>query len=229
MSTQYQIQAFARTGKGKTLNRRYRREGKVPAVIYGAGKDNQDLLLNHNEIKRNLDTEGFHAAIIDIKTEKGTEQAIVRDVQMHPFRAQVMHVDFQRVSASEKLHMAVPLHFIGGDECPGVYNEGGIETHLMNEVDIECLPADLPEYLEVDISGLELHESAKLTDIKVPEGVVITALQHDGEDQAVASILAPKVIEEEEAVEAEAEELAEGEVEEGAEAAEAEASEDKKE
>ncbi len=229
MSTQYQIQAFARTGKGKTLNRQYRREGKVPAVIYGAGKDNQDLLLNHNEIKRNLDTEGFHAAIIDVKTEKGTEQAIVRDVQMHPFRAQVMHVDFQRVSASEKLHMAVPLHFIGGDECPGVYNEGGIETHLMNEVDIECLPADLPEYLEVDISGLELHESAKLTDIKVPEGVVITALQHEGEDQAVASILAPKVIEEEEAVEAEAEELAEGEVEEGAEAAETEASEDKKE
>lgn len=228
MSTQYQIQAFARTGKGKTLSRRYRREGKVPAVLYGAGKDNADLLLNHNEIKHNLDSQGFQAAIIEIKTENGSEQAIVRDVQMHPYRAQVMHVDFQRVSATEKLRIAVPLHFIGGEECPGVYNEGGIETHLMNEIDIECLPADLPEYLEVDISALQLHESAKLSDVKVPEGVEIMALMHEGEDQAVASILAPKVIEEEEIVEGEEEELAEGAVEEGAEAAAAEASEEKK-
>ena len=218
MSTQYEIQAFARTDKGKTSSRRYRRDGKVPAVIYGAGKDNQNLLLNHNEIKHNLDSEGFQAAIVDIKTEKGTEQVIVRDVQMHPYRAQVMHVDFQRVSATEKLHIAVPLHFIGGEECPGVYNEGGIESHLINEVDIECLPADLPEFLEVDISNLNLHESAKLTDVKVPEGVVITALLHEGEDQAVATILAPKVIEEEEeVVEGEEEELVEGEMEEGAE------------
>lgn len=229
MSTQYQIQASARTDKGKSSSRRYRQAGKVPAVIYGAGKGNEDLLLNHNEIKHNLDTEGFHAAIIEIKTDSGTEQAIVRDVQMHPYRAQVMHVDFQRVSATEKLHIAVPLHFIGGEECPGVYHEGGIESHLINEVDVECLPADLPEYLEVDISGLHLHESAKLTDIKVPEDVVITALLHEGEDQAVASILAPKVIEEEEVVEGEEEELAEGEIEEGAAATEAESSEDSKE
>ena len=220
MSTQYEIQAFARTNKGKTSSRRYRRDGKVPAVIYGAGKNNENLLLNHNEIKHNLDSGGFQAAIIDIKTEKGTEQVIVRDVQMHPYRAQVMHVDFQRVSATEKLHIAVPLHFIGGEECPGVYNEGGIESHLINEVDVECLPADLPEYLEVDVSGLNLHESVKLTDIKVPEGVVITALLHEGEDQAVATILAPKVIEEEEeVVEGEEEELVEGEMEEGAEPA----------
>lgn len=226
MSTQYQIEAFARTNKGKSFSRRYRREGKIPAVIYGAGKDNENLLLNHNEIRHNLSTEGFQAAIIDIKTEKGTEQAIVRDVQMHPYRAQVMHVDFQRVSATEKIHIAVPLHFIGGEECPGVYHEGGIESHLINEVDVECLPADLPEYLEVDISGLNLHESAKLTDIKVPEGVVITALLHEGEDQAVASILAPKVVEEEEVVEGEEGELVEGEEEAGEESATAEGSEE---
>lgn len=229
MSTQYHIQAFARTDKGKSSSRRYRQAGKVPAVIYGAGKDNEDLLLNHNEIKHNLDTEGFSAAIIEIKTDNGSEQAIVRDVQMHPYRAQVMHVDFQRVSATEKLHIAVPLHFIGGEECPGVYNEEGIESHLINEVEVECLPADLPEYLEVDISGLHLHESAKLTDIKVPEGVVITALLHEGEDQAVASILAPKVIEEEEVVEGEEEELAEGEVAEGAEPTAAEGAEETQE
>ena len=206
MSTQYQIHAQARTGKGTSVSRGYRRAGQVPGILYGAGKDNKDLLFNHNEITRNLDTEGFQSAIIEIKTEDGTEQAILRDIQMHPYRAQVMHMDFQRVSATEKLHIAVPLHFIGGDECPGVREEGGIESHLITEVDIECLPADLPEYLEIDISGLGLHDSAKLTEIKVPEGVVITALLHDGEDQAVATIMAPQreeeLVEGEEGVEA---------------------------
>lgn len=220
MSTQYQIQAFARDGKGTSVSRAYRRAGRVPAVLYGAGKDNQNLLLDHNEIRHNLETEGFHSAIIEIKTDGGVEQAILRDVQMHPYKAQVMHIDFQRISATEKLHIAVPLHFIGGDECPGVYNEGGIESHLINEVDVECLPADLPEYLEVDISGLHLHDSVKLSDIKVPEGVTITALLHDGDDQAIATILAPKVMEEEEvegeegAVEAEGVEPSETEAEE---------------
>jgi len=192
MSTQYQIQALPRTGTGTTASRGNRRAGQVPAILYGAGKDNQSLLLNHNEIMHNLETEGFQSAVIEIKTDKGTEQAILRDVQMHPYKAQVMHVDFQRVSATEKLHLAVPLHFIGGEECPGVYNEGGIASHLINEVDIECLPADLPEYLEVDISSLELHDSAKLTDIKVPAGVEIMALAHGGEDQAVATIMSPQ-------------------------------------
>ena len=142
MSTQYNIQAFPRTGKGKTASRGYRRNEQVPAVIYGANKDNENLLLNHHEIKRNLETEGFQSAVIDIKTDKGTEQAILRDVQMHPYKAQVLHVDFQRVSATEKLRIDVPLHFLGGDECPGVYNEGGIESHLINEVEVECLPVE---------------------------------------------------------------------------------------
>ena len=206
MSTNYQIHAQPRPGKGTSASRGYRRAGQVPGILYGAGKDNKDLLFNHNEIRRNLDTEGFQSAIIEIKTEEGTEQAILRDIQVHPYRAQVMHMDFQRVSATEKLHIAVPLHFIGGDQCPGVHEEGGIESHLITEVDIECLPADLPEYLEIDISGLGLHDSAKLTEIKVPEGVVITALLHDGEDQAVATIMAPQreeeLVEDEEGLEA---------------------------
>jgi len=211
MSTQYQIQALPRSGKGTSASRGYRRAGQVPAILYGAGKDNQSLLLNHNEIIHCLNTEGFQSAVIEINSDKGSEQAILRDVQMHPYKAQVMHIDFQRVSATEKLHIAVPLHFIGGEQCPGVYNEGGIESHLINEVDIECLPADLPEFLEVDISALGLHESAKLTDVKVPEGVEITALAHGGEDQSVATIMSPQ--REEEEVE---------EVEEEIEAAEAE-------
>jgi large subunit ribosomal protein L25 len=174
------------------VSRGYRRDEKVPAVIYGANKDNENLLLNHNEIMHSLETEGFQAAVIEIRTDKGTEQVILRDIQMHPYKAQVLHVDFQRVSATEKIRMAVPLHFIGGEECPGVYNEGGIESHLINEVEVECLPADLPEYLEIDISDLALHESAKLTDVKVPENVIITALAHGGEDMTVATIMAPQ-------------------------------------
>lgn len=224
MSTQYQIQASARTGRGTSLSRAHRRGGQVPAVLYGAGKENRSLLLNHNEIMRNLEVEGFQSAIVDIKTEKGTEQVILRHVQMHPYKAQVLHVDFQRVSATEKLRIEVPLHFMGGDECPGVYNEGGIESHLINDVEVECFPADLPEYLEVDISTLEMHDTVKLSDIKVPAGVVITALLHEGEDQTICTIAAPQA-EEVEAVEDE-EELEAGEAEAGAEAPEEDSEED---
>lgn len=207
MSTQYNIEAFPRTGKGKAASRGYRRNEKVPAVIYGANKDNQNLLLNHNELMHNLETEGFQSAIIEIKTDKGTEQAILRDIQMHPYKPRVLHVDFQRVSATEKIRIAVPLHFLGGEECPGVYNEGGIESHLINEVEVECLPADLPEYLEIDISHLNMHESSKLSDIKVPDAVTLTALAHEGEDQPVATIMAPQ---REEVEEVEGEEEFEG-------------------
>ena len=214
MSTNYEIQAIPRTGKGKSASRGYRRSEQVPAVIYGANKDNENVLLNHHEIMHNLEAEGFQSAIIDIKTDKGKQQAIIRDVQMHPYKAQVLHVDFLRVSATEKIRIAVPLHFLGGDECPGVYNEGGIESHLINEVEVECLPADLPEYLDVDISQLGMHDSAKLTDIKVPEGVVITALLHEGEDMPVATITAPQ-----------REEVGEAEEEEGLEGVEGEAAE----
>ena len=214
MSTQYNIEAFPRTGKGKTASRGYRRNDQVPAVIYGANKDNQNLLLNHHELMHSLQTEGFQSAIIEIKTDKGKEQAILRDVQMHPYKPRVLHVDFQRVSATEKIRIAVPLHFLGGEECPGVYNDAGIESHLINEVEVECLPADLPEFLEIDISHLNMHESSKLSDIKVPVDVILTALAHEGEDLPVATIMAPQR-EEVEEVEEEDIEGVEGETPEG--------------
>jgi large subunit ribosomal protein L25 len=196
MSVQFELTAESREQTGTSESRRFRRGGKVPAVLYGAGKDNQNLLLDHLEVLRNLEVEAFHSAVITIKTAGGDEQAILRDVQMHPYRPQVQHVDFQRVSATETLRMKVPLHFIGGDASPGVKVQGGIISHLMNEVEIACLPSQLPEYLEVDVSELNLHESVKLTDIKLPEGVELLALAHGGEDQTIASVLAPKVIEE---------------------------------
>jgi len=212
MSTDYQINAEPRSESGKAASRRYRREGKIPAVVYGAGKDNVSLLLDHHEIFHNLETEGFHSAIIKINVGKKTEQAILRDVQMDPVKPNVLHVDFQRVSATEKLHIAVPIHFMGEEEAPGVKTEHGIMSHMINEVDVSCLPADLPEYLEVDVSGLSLGDSVHLSDIQVPEGVELTALLHEGEDQMVATVYAPTV-------DAEAEELEEMEAAEAAEEA----------
>lgn len=214
MSTDYQISAEPRAESGKSASRRYRREGKIPAVVYGAQKDNVSLLLDHREIFHNLEMEGFHSAVIKINVGRNVEQAILRDVQMHPTKEKVMHVDFQRVSATEKLHIQVPIHFLGEEEAPGVKTEHGIMSHMINEVDVSCLPADLPEYLEVDVSGMNLGDSVHLSDIKVPEGVELTALLHEGEDQVVATVYAPQIdAEAEELEEAAAEEAEEGEAE----------------
>ncbi len=212
MSTAFELNAETRDQTGTSAIRRIRRGGKVPAVIYGAGKDNQNLLLDHLEVLRNLEVESFYSAIITIKTSGADEQAIVRDVQMHPYKPQVLHLDFQRVSATEELRINVPLHFLGEDTAPGVKMQGGIMSHLLNDVEITCLPSALPEYLEVDVSQLDLHDSVKLSDIKLPEGVELVALAHGGEDQAVATVLAPKVAELEEAEEVEELEAVEGEV-----------------
>jgi len=197
MSTNYQLSAEAREVNGTAASKRLRREGRVPAVMYGAGKGNQQLSLDHNEILRNLEHETFHSAIIAVAMKSGTEKAILRDVQMHPYKPQVMHVDLQRISETEKLHIAIPLHFIGAESAPGVKLEGGIMSHLLNDVDVECLPADLPEYLEVDVSGLSMHDTVKLSEIKLPEGVVITALAHGGEDKTVATVSPPQAAESE--------------------------------
>lgn len=219
MSTDYQINAEPRSDSGKAASRRYRREGKIPAVVYGAGKENISLLLDHHEIFHNLETEGFQSAIIKINIGGKTEQAILRAVQMDPVKPNVLHVDFQRISATEKLHIAVPLHFIGEEEAPGIKTEHGVMSHNINEVDVSCLPKDLPEYLEIDVSGLSLNEAVYLSDIKVPEGVELTALMHEGEDEIVASVYMPQMeVEEEVEAEAEGEEEAleegEGEAEE---------------
>jgi large subunit ribosomal protein L25 len=196
MAAKFEITAESREVKGKGASRRLRHAGRVPAVIYGAGKAPQMVTLDQIVMKRHLDNEKFHTAILDVKVGSTTDQAILRDWQMHPYKPVVLHVDLQRISATEKLHMRVPLHFIGQDVAPGVKLEGGIATHLMAEVDITCLPKDLPEFLEVDMSSLHLHQSLHLSDIKLPAGVVITSLAHGGDDLAVAAITIVKVVEE---------------------------------
>ena len=198
MSSNYELSTQGRDSFGTGASRRQRRENLVPAVVYGAGKDNESVMLDHDQVMHSLEKEAFHSAIIDLKTDKGSQQVILREVQMHPHRQLVMHVDFQRVRASEKLHMKVPLHFEGSDVAPGVKTDGGILSHPITELDITCLPRDLPEFIAVDVSELNLNESLHLSSIKMPEGVELTATAFpEGEDPTIATISPPKVVEEE--------------------------------
>jgi large subunit ribosomal protein L25 len=191
----FEVTVEPRTVQGKGASRRLRRAGKVPGIIYGADKAPEMITLNFNQISRQLEDEKFHSSILTVQQGGQTTQAILRDWHVHPVKSEVMHVDLQRVSATEKLHMKVPLHFLGQAEAPGVKVEGGIVTHMMTEADITCLPKDLPEFLEVDMSQLHLHQSVHLSNIKLPEGVQFTALIR-GDDLAVAAVVAVKVEEE---------------------------------
>ena len=219
MSSNYVLNAQSRDAFGTGASRRQRRDSHVPAVVYGAGKDNETVTLDHYQVMHSLEKEAFHSAIIDLKTDAGSQQVILREVQMHPHRPLVLHMDFQRIKATEKLHMKIPLHFEGADTAPGVKADGGILAHTMTELDITCLPKDLPEYIAVDVSALGMNESLHLSDIQLPEGVELTVTAyHEGEDPTVAAVTMPKVVEEEE--EALPEEGEEAEVAEGAEGVE---------
>jgi large subunit ribosomal protein L25 len=201
MSSNHVLNAQPRDVSGTRASRRQRRDSYVPAVVYGAGKDSETVTLDHDQVMHSLEREAFHSAIIDLKTEGGSQQVILREVQMHPYRPLVLHMDFQRIKASETLHMKIPLHFEGSDVAPGVKVDGGILAHTMTELDITCLPKDLPEYIAVDVSTLGMNESLHLSDVQLPEGVELTVTAyHEGEDPTVATITAPKVVEEEEEV-----------------------------
>ncbi len=194
MSAKFELTAEPRSVQGKGASRRLRRTGRVPAILYGAGKPPLMMTLDHNSTLRHLENQRFHTAILRLTTCADTDQAILRDWQMHPVKPQVLHVDLQRISATEKLHMRIPLHFTGADVAPGVKLDGGIVAHLMTEIDITCLPKDLPEFLTADLSQMQLNQSVHLSDIKLPEGVTITSLAHGGENLAVATI---KIVREE--------------------------------
>jgi large subunit ribosomal protein L25 len=196
MSTKFELTAEPRAAQGTGASRRLRRAGKVPAILYGADKPPMMISLDHNTMLRYLQNEKFHTAILTVAVGSEKDQAILRDWQMHPYKPAVLHVDLQRISATEKIHMKVPLHFVGQDVAPGVKIDGGVVAHLMTEVDVTCLPKDLPEFLTVDMSELRINQSVHLSDIKLPEGVQITSLAHGGNDLAVASITTIRVVEE---------------------------------
>ena len=185
--------AFPRTLQGTGASRRMRGAGKVPGILYGADQPARPIELDHHALFRHLKMEAFHASILDMTLEGNHQQVLLRDVQMHPFRQLVLHVDFQRVDKTKKIHMKVPLHFINADICPGVKVGGGVVNHVMNEIDIQCLPDDLPEFIVVNLEQLELNRSMRLNEVPLPAGVeVIARLKKD--NPAIVSVHVPKAI-----------------------------------
>jgi large subunit ribosomal protein L25 len=203
---QFEIVAAQRDDKGKGASRRLRRTGYIPGILYGAGKDPVSIQLEHNDVLKHTDVEAFYSHILTLKLPDSSERVVLKDMQRHPFRAQVMHMDFLRIDENEKLTMRVPLHFINEENCVGVKTGGGVISHLMTELEILCLPRDLPEYIEIDVEHLDLGDAIHLSEVTVPEGVEIASLAHGGDAaQSVVSVQVPRaVIEPEPGVEDEA-------------------------
>jgi large subunit ribosomal protein L25 len=213
MAEKFDLVAEIREDQGKGASRRLRLTGKVPAIIYGAGRPPRALVFAHNKVIKQLESESFYSSILNIKVGEKSQAAIVKDIQRHPSKPQIMHMDLQRIVADEKIKMNVPIHFLNAEEAVGVRQGGGSVSQLVNDVEVICLPKDLPEYFEIDIAELGLDEMLHLSDLKIPDGVEIPALaQGEDQDQAMVSIHLIKVAIVEEEVEAvEGEEAAEGE------------------
>lgn len=215
MSANFIVEAEVRTGSGTAASRRARRNGQVPVVVYGGGEDEQYLLVDHNKMYLQLEVEAFHSALVQLHVGDDLQRAILRAVQMHPYKQQIMHLDFQRVSRKDTITMTIPLHFKGEEDAPGVKTENGVMTHNMTSIDITCLGSDLPEYIEVDVSALTTGDSVYLSAVTLPKNVELSAsYSEDDMELPVASVLALKgpsaaALEEEEAA-AEASAAAEG-------------------
>ena len=201
----FQVNAQARKLQGTGASRRLRNAGKVPGILYGGKKPAQSIELDHNALFHQLRDEKFHASILTFALDGTQEQVLLRAVNMHPYKMQVQHVDFQRVSADEKIHMKVPLHFVNAENSPAVKEQGALVSHVMNELDIRCLPAHLPEFIQVDLSHITVAHSIHARDLKLPEGVELAL--RGGENPPVVTAQVPKAIvaEEEEAAVAGAE------------------------
>ncbi len=188
MSNDYVLEAELRTEQGKGASRRLRREDKMPAIVYGAGKEPVAITLTHHVVQNHLEDEAFYSQILTLNLEGKQEKVLLRDVQRHPSKALILHMDLLRIDENELLRTHVPLHFINEDTAPGV-KLGGIVNHLLTEVEISCLPSALPEYIEVNLGGLGLGEAVHMSDIKLPAGVVLPELALGEEhDLAIAII-----------------------------------------
>jgi large subunit ribosomal protein L25 len=219
MSDKFDLIAEIREDQGKGASRRLRHQGKVPAIIYGAGRPPRALVFDQNKVLHKLENESFYSSILNIKVGDKSQAAILKDLQRHPAKHKIMHMDFQRIVDDVEIKMNVPLHFMNEEIAIGVKDGGGMVSRLMNDVEVSCLPKNLPEYIEVDIAELELDAMLHLSDIKLPEGVEIPTLAQGPEnDQGIVSIHVVK------AAPIEDDEIAEGAEAEGAEG-EADASE----
>jgi len=192
MSTQYTLHAELRAEQGKGASRRLRREGKLPAIVYGGGKEPVAITLQHNEVARHLQDEAFYSQVLRLETDGKSESVVLRDMQRHPSRPFVLHMDLQRILEDEEIRVSVPLHFVNQDVCVGVKAHGGAISHVMNEVEVQCLPKDLPEFIEVDLANVDVGESVHLSDVKLPDGVVFLELALGEEhDHVLATVHAP--------------------------------------
>jgi large subunit ribosomal protein L25 len=190
MRISFTFGADLRSAQGKGASRRLRHTGKVPAILYGAHQDAMPLILDQQNLLTMIDDERFYSSIVRLKIGEATQEAIVKDVQMHPAKNLVVHVDLQRVVENEKIRIHVPIHFRGENISPGVKTQGGVVSHMRTDVEVSCLPKDLPEFLELDLSGMSLNETKFLADIPLPEGLSIPELTQ--RNAPVVSIHAPR-------------------------------------
>lgn len=199
---QFELIAEPRTDVGRGASRRLRKAGRLPGIIYGAEKEAAPITLDHDDVAHHLEHEAFYSHILVVSLGDEKQKVVLKDLQRHPYKPRLLHIDLQRVSDTEKLTMRVPLHFINEAKCIGVKQGGGVISHIMSELEISCLPKDLPEYIEVDLAEVNVGETIHISDLKLPDGVESYALAHGGDASApVVSVHMPKLVtEEEEAV-----------------------------
>jgi large subunit ribosomal protein L25 len=187
-----EVSAQSRKTQGTGASRRLRRAGKVPGIVYGGKSGASAIELEHSALFQQMRKEAFHASILSLNIDGNKEDVLLRAVNMHPWRLQIDHIDFQRVSADAKIHMKVPLHFVNAEVSPGVKESGGVVSHVLTELNISCLPKDLPGFIEVDLSQLAIGHSVHVADLKLPEGV--TAVTHKAENPVVATVQIPRAL-----------------------------------
>lgn len=198
MSDQIDLVAEFREDQGKGASRRLRHQGKTPAILYGGGRPPRSITLQHNKLLRALEDESFYSSILNITVGDKNQEAILKDVQRHPAKNQIIHIDLQRIVAGEAIRMNVPLHFVGEDVAPGIKQDGGVMSRLINDVEVVCLPKNLPEFIEVDVSKMEMDDMLHLTDLVLPKGVEVPELeQGDEHDQPIVAISKPRAVVEE--------------------------------
>ena len=187
-----EVIAAKRDLQGTGASRRLRHAGKVPGIVYGGEAGPVQIELDHNALYHALRKEAFHASVLTLNVDGAKESVLLRDSQWHPYKQQVLHVDFQRVVKGQMIHVKVPLHFVNAETCPGVKTGGGKPHHIVTELDVQCLPRDLPEFIEVDMGKLEVGGAIHANELVLPKGVELVAhIKH--EDPTVASVNAPKV------------------------------------
>ncbi len=187
----FELAGELRPQLGRTDSRRLRKAGKVPAIMYGGGEAPEALVLDHNALRNQMTREAFFTSVLTLKIGPKAQQVVVKGVERHPARPQIMHLDFQRVREDVEITLSIPIHFTGEAEAKGVKEQGGVVEHLQTDVEVRCLPRFLPEYLELDVTALELNQIYHLSDIKLPEGVTLVALA-GGQDHPVVAVNLPR-------------------------------------